>query len=158
MTLSSRLATVTQSHSVIYKGGNGRTIKAKANGSDIFLTCLVTIYGETNGYDVDPAGASEPVSGVVVCQYTPYLVNLAKDSDSCFTDNTDLGVYIPEVGDQLYLTVATAQSITKGNYFKVTTGGFIVQGTKGTSLGRVLAVITGASGYEKIVLCEWGEN
>lgn len=158
MTLYARLATVTQSHSVIFKGGNGRTIKAKANGSDIFLTALVTIYGETNRYDVDLAGADEPVSGIVIGQYTPYSVNLAKDLNSCFDDNTDLAVYIPEPGDQIYLTTASNTTIAKGAYFKVTTGGLITGGTKGTSLGRMVEAITGGSGYEKIVLCEWGEN
>lgn len=161
MTLATRLASVTQSHGVIYKGGNGRTMKAKCNGSDMFLTCLVTIYGETNDYDIDPAGAGEPVSGVIVCEYNPYKVNLAKDSDSKFDDNSDVGVYIPQMGDQIYLTVATNQSITKGNYVKVTTGGYIIQGTKGTSLGRLAPgqdAITAVSGTEQIALVEWGEN
>lgn len=161
MTLGTRLASVTQSHGVVYKGGMGRTMKAKANGSDLFLTCLVTVYGETNAYDVDPCGAGEPINGVVVCEYKPYKVNLAKDSDSKFDDNSDLGVYVPQSGDQIYCTVATNQSIAIGDYVKVTTGGYIITGTKGTSFGRLApgqAAITAVSATEQIALVEWGEN
>ena len=154
MTLSSRLASVTQSHGVIYKGGNGRTVTVRANGADIFLTAIVTAYGETDP-DVDLAGAGEPVSGVIIAEAFPYSVNLAKDSDSCFSDNTYLHMYVPQDGDQLYLTVATNSTIAKNNWFKAS-GGFIVTSAKADALGRCLQAITAVSATEQIALCEWG--
>ena len=62
MTLSTSLANKTQSNGIIFKGGDGRTVKVKSTGTDIFLGASVTGYGET-GPDVDLAGAGEPVSG-----------------------------------------------------------------------------------------------
>ena len=54
MTLSSGLENVSESGSVIYKknADGGRVEKVQANGDDIFLTAIVTKYGE-NPPDVD---------------------------------------------------------------------------------------------------------
>ncbi|MDH3324009.1 MAG: hypothetical protein OEL89_00060 [Candidatus Peregrinibacteria bacterium] len=154
MTLSTSLANKTQSNGVIFKGGNGRTRLVRSNGSDIFLTAIVTAYGETNP-DVDLAGAGEPVSGVIICEYLPYAVDLSNDSDDPYADNKYLGMYIPEDGDELYLTVATASSIAKDMWFKAS-GGFIVTSAKADALGVCLEAITGSSGAEQIALCRWG--
>lgn len=154
MTLSTSLANKTDSNGVILKGGNGRTEKVKSNGTDIFLTAIVTRYGESNP-DVDLAGAGEPVSGVIICEMAPYNVDLSKDSDSPFGNNDDLGMYVPQDGDQLYLTVATNSSIAKDNWFKAS-GGFIVTSTKSAALGTCLEAITASSGAEQIALCQWG--
>jgi hypothetical protein len=154
MALASRLATVSQSHGVIYKGGNGRTVTVRANGDDIFLTAIVTAYGETLP-DVDLAGSGEPVSGVIIAEAFPYKVDLSKDSDSPFDDNTYLHMYVPQDGDQLYLTVKTNSSIAQENWFKAD-GGFIVTSAKADALGRIKEAITAVSGTEQIALCEWG--
>jgi len=154
MTLSTSLANKTQSNGVIVKGGNGRTETVQANGADIFLTAIVTGDGESNP-DVDLAGAGEPVGGVIICSQFPYEVDLSKDSDSCYSDNTYLGMYVPQSGDELYLTVATNSSIAKDNWFKAS-GGFIVTSAKADALGTCLEAITAASTVEQIALCRWG--
>jgi len=154
MTLSTSLANKTDSNGIIVKGGNGRTEKVKTNGTDIFLTAIVTRYGESDP-DVDLAGAGEPVSGVIICEMAPYNVDLSKDSDSPFSDGDDLGMYVPQDGDQLYLTVATGSSIAKDNWFKAS-GGFIVTSAKADALGTCLETITGSSGAEQLALCQWG--
>lgn len=154
MTLASALKTVSQSNNIIFKGGNGRTQLVRANGSDLFLTAIVTAYGETLP-DVDLAASGEPVGGVIISEMLPYSVNLDKDSDDTFDDDTYLGMYIPEDGDELYLTVKTNSSIAQSNWFKAD-GGFIVTSTKAAGLGTVLTAITAASATEQIVLCRWG--
>lgn len=154
MTLATSLANKTQSNGVIVKGGNGRTETVQANGADIFLTAIVTAYGETNP-DVDLAGAGEPVGGVITCEQFPYNVDLSYDSDSPFSDNQWLGMYVPQDGDELYLTVATGSSIAKDNWFKAS-GGFIVTSAKADALGTCLEAITGVSGQEQLALCRWG--
>lgn len=156
MTLSTSLANKTQSNGVLVKGGNGRTATVQANGSDIFLTAIVTAYGETNP-SVDLAGAGEPVSGVIICEQFPYSVDLSYDSDNCFDDNTWLGMYIPQDGDELYLTVATNSTIAQNGWFKAS-GGFIVSAAKTAALGTVIEPggITGTSGAEQLALCRWG--
>lgn len=154
MTLSTSLLNKTDSNGVLFKGGNGRTSVVRTNGNDIFLTAIVTAYGETNP-DVDLAGAGEPVSGVIIGEAYPYNVDLSNDSDDPYADNKWVLMYTPEDGDQLYLTVATNSSIAKDNWFKAS-GGFIVTSTKAAALGTCLEAITASSGAEQIALCQWG--
>jgi len=152
MTLATPLKDAIQGALVIKGTGNTETVQA--NGSDLFLTAIVTGYGETNP-SVDLAGAGEPVSGVIIEEQFPYAVDLDKDSDDCFDDNQWLGMYVPESGDLLYLTVATASTIAKDYWFKAS-GGFIVTSAKADALGTCLEVITGVSAIEQIALCRWG--
>lgn len=156
MTLASPLKTVTQSNSVIYKGGQGRTEKVKANGTDLFLTAIVTKYGET-APDVDLCGSGEPISGVITGEYSPYKIDLDKDSDDPYDDDDDLQMYIPQDGDQLYLTVKTNTAISYGDWVKVD-GGFVDSGAKADAFGRCVEPdgISAVSGTETVALFEWG--
>ena len=156
MTLSSPLKTVTQSNGIIYKGGDGRYVTVRANGTDLFLTALVTAYGET-APDVDLAGLGEPVSGVITGQMFPYKVDLDKDSDDTFDDDTWLQMYVPKDGDQLYLTVATNTSISYLGWFKAS-GGFATSSAKADALGRCVGPdgVTAVSAQEQVALFEWG--
>lgn len=153
MTLSSPLKTVVQGD-LVYKGKKGRTVTVRSNGSDLFLTAIVTTYGETLP-DADLAGAGEAVGGVIIAEAFPYKVDLDKDSDDTFADNKYLQMYVPVSGDQIYLTVATNSAIAQGDWFKAS-GGFIVTSTKAAALGRVIQAITAVSATEKVALCEWG--
>jgi len=134
--------------------GTGNTEPVQANGSDIFLTAIVTGYGETNP-SVDLAGSGEPVSGVIIEEQFPYNVDLDKDSDDCFDDDTWLGMYVPESGDLLYLTVKTNNTIAK-DYWFAADGGFIISAAKTAALGTCLEAITAVSATEQIALCRWG--
>lgn len=155
MGLAVRLEVVTQSNAIIYKGGDGRTVTVRANGTDIFLTAIVTAYGETLP-DVDLAGSGEPVSGVIIGEAFPYKVDLSRDSDNPWTDDNDyLQMYVPEGGDQLYLTVKVNSTIAQNNWFKCD-GGFIVSSAKADALGRILETATAVSATTLIRLCEWG--
>ena len=154
MTLATALKDKIQGAIVIR--GRGRTETVQANGSDIFLTAIVTAYGETVP-SVDLAGLGEPVGGVIIEEQFPYSVDLDKDSDDCFDDDTWLGMYVPEDGDLLYLTVATNSTIAQDYWFKAS-GGFIVSSDKADALGTVVEPggITAVSGTEQIALCRWG--
>ena len=154
MTLASPLKTVTQSNSIIYKGGNGRTVLVRSNGDDLFLGALVTGYAET-APDVDLCGEDEPISGVIVGEYFPYKVDLDKDSDDTFDDNKYLAMYTPEDKDQLYLVSLTGETITLEDWVEVTAG-FIKTSTKALGFGRAKQAITGASATEAYCLIEWG--
>lgn len=158
MTLTSGFENVTESGSVIYKknADGGRVQKVRANGADIFLTAIVTAYGETEP-DVDLCGTGEPVSGVIIGSYDPYEVDLTKDSDSCFADNKELQMYIPNRGDQLYGTVKTNTSITLREWVDVD-GGFLISGTRTAHIGIALEPVTGASATEDIILYQWDQG
>lgn len=155
MTLSSGLENVSESGEVIYKknADGGRVVKVWANGSDIFMTAIVTAYGETEP-DVDLCGTGEPVSGVIIGTYQPYEIDLTHDSDNCFDDNTKLQMYVPIKGDQLYGTVATGTSLTVNTWVDVS-GGFLIAGSRTAHIGIVKQAITGASATEQIALYEW---
>jgi len=154
MTLATALKDKIQGAIVIY--GTGRTETVQADGSDIFLTAIVTAYGESPP-SVDLAGSGEPVGGVIIEEQFPYNVDLDKDSDDTFDDDTWLGMYVPESGDLLYLTVATNSTIAQDYWFKAD-GGFIVSSDKADALGTVIEPggITAVSGTEQIALCRWG--
>lgn len=154
MTLASPLKTVSQSNGVLFKPDRGREVLVRANGSDLFLTAIVTTFGETLP-DADLAASGEPVGGVIVAEMLPHSVNLDKDSDDTYDDNTYLGMYVPKSGDQLYLTAKTNSTIAQGNWFKAD-GGFIVASAKADALGRVMQTITAVSATEIVALCEWG--
>lgn len=154
MTLSSPLKTVSQSNGVLYKPDYGREVLVQADGDDIFLTAIVTIYGETKP-KVDLAGSGEPVSGVITTAMLPRIINLDKDSDDPYDDEDYLGMHVPKSSEQLYLTAKTNSTIAQGNWFKAD-GGFIVASAKADALGRVIDGVTAVSGTEKITLCEWG--
>ena len=156
MTLSSPFKDVTDSNGVILKGGDGRTVTVKANGSDLFLGAGVSYQNETNEEDVDLAAAGEAVDGVIVGEAFPYKVDLDKDSDDCYDDNSYLQMYVPEPGDILYGTVATATSLSKDAYVKFS-GGFLTSSTRSNAIGRNRGgAITGASGTEQVIPYEWG--
>lgn len=158
MTLSSGLENVSQSGSVIYKknADGGRVVKVRANGGDIFNTAIVTAYGETDP-DVDLCATGEPVSGVIIGKYTPYEVDLTKDSDSCYDDNTELQMYIPNRGDVLYGTSKTNTTLTKHGWVDVD-GGFLTTGTRTAHIGKALEAVTAASATEYIFLYEWDQG
>lgn len=158
MTLSVSLESTSQSGSVIYKknADGGRTEMHKTNGPDMFLTAIVTDYGETPP-DVDLCGNGEPVKGVIIGTYTPFEVDLTIDSDTLIADNKDVQVYIPNRGDQLYGTVATATAITINTWVDVA-GGFLTTGTRTAHIGKALVAAAGASGTEYIILYEWDQG
>ena len=158
MTLSSGLESVSQSGDVIYKknADGGRVEMHKMNGSDGFLTAIVTDYGET-APDVDLCGNGEQVLGVIIGTYTPYEVDLTHDSDSCLDDNQDVQVYIPNNGDWLYGTVATATAITISTWVDVS-GGFLTTGNRTAHIGVAKQAAAGASGTEYIILYEWDKG
>jgi len=155
MTLTTSLENKTDSNGVLVHG-SGQTQTVQANGDDIFLTAIVTSYGETYP-SVDLAGSGEPVGGVIVEQLYPYNGSLSHDSDDPFDDDSWLGMYIPESGDELYLTVATNTSISQNDWFKAA-GGFITSSDKADALGTVIEPggITASSGAEQLALCRWG--
>jgi hypothetical protein len=163
MTLSSGLDTVTESGGVLikYGGGQSQFQVAQCNGSDIFLTAAVTYQNETNRYDIDLAAAGERVDGIVVAEAYPYKVDLTKDSDSCFADDTWVIIYRPIAQDMLYATVASATSITKDDWVKYSDGFLTSATNKNDAIGKLEhggAAVSGASNVEVIVSITWGTD
>lgn len=164
MTLASSLKSNLSGNSIIRKrsGAGGGFDLVRANGADLFLGAIVTYFGETSGDpDVDLAAAGEPHDGVIVGPAYGAL-DLDKDSDDCFADNTWLIMYKPAPGDELYLTAATNTACTYGEHV-TKDGGFVAgdfsytDGTQASDLmedviGRARETITAATGTEKIVL------
>jgi hypothetical protein len=170
VTLSASLKSSVSGNSVIRKrqGSGGRFERVRANGSDIFLGAMVTRKGETaDDPDVDLAATGERVAGVIVGPAPPNVLDLDKDSDDCYADDTYLLMYVPVPGDQLYLTAATNTACTYGE-LQVNSGGFIggdfsyANSAVATDslidvVGYSLETISAATGVEKIVLIEWGK-
>jgi len=129
MTLSSGLENVSQSGSVIYKkNADGGRVQKVTAGSGLFMTAIVTKYGQT-APTVALCANGEMVSGVIIGQFTPYTVDLTYDSDNTFTAAVSLQLYIPNRGDILYGTTKTATAITADTWVDVD-GGFLTSGTE----------------------------
>lgn len=156
MTLATRLAAKTDSGSVLirYAGGEDQFGTAKCNGADIFLTAGITFQNEANAEDVDLVAAGEHVAGVVVGTAFPNLVNLSKDSDSPYADNTYIRYYRPIDGDLLYATLTTAETLGQDEYAQYS-GGFITTSTRAAANCITREAVTGASGVEAIIPVEW---
>ena len=120
MTLAASLESLT--HSVWNRRIVGNELDFKTNGADMFLTAGVTIYGESNAYDVDLCAEDEPLSGIVVGR-ADEATNLNKDSDDPIATNTNIKVGVPIPGEELYLTSKTAATVTYGNIVQCD-GGF----------------------------------
>lgn len=163
MTLSSALETVAVNHDVLIKfgGGPSQFFPALCNGSDIFMTAAITFQNETNKWDVDLCASGERVDGIVVGEAFPTKVDLTKDSDDCFSDNTYIRCYAPIAQDQLWATVTTATSISKDGWAKYV-GGFLTSATNKNDavckLDNGGTAITGASSTEQIASVKWGTD
>ena len=111
MTLASPLKTVIGLNGkIIRKGGCGTIHKVRANGADLFLTAAVTRTGET-GANVDLCAAGEDIDGYIIGEWD-MTVNLDKDSDDPFADDTWLAMYCPVKGDEIYVTIKTNTAVT----------------------------------------------
>jgi|GEM_PF-3877383 len=168
MTLASPLKTVLgRNGSIIRKmmGSGGRFEKVRANGTDIFITAFVTRTGETDP-DVDLCAKGEHCDGII---YGPWSgdVDLDKDSDDCYDDNTWLMMYVPVNGDEIYFTAKTNSAIGKGDLVQVD-GGFGIafayaDGTEATDtlqsvVGTCQDAVTAAASTEKVTWLIWGGN
>lgn len=161
MTLNASLKSITNQVLITWGGGQSQFFTCKANGSDIFLTAAITFQAETNKEDVDLAAAGERVDGIVVGEGFPNKVDLDKDSDDCYDDNSYLRCYRPIAQDHLYATTATNTSITKDDWVKYS-GGFLTGATnKNDAIGKLDnggTAVTGASATEYIVTIRWGSD
>ena len=128
MALASPLKTVIgRNGSIVRKhvGAGGITERVRANGTDIFIGALVTHTGETaDDPDVDLCAKGEHPDGVIIGP-ADSAIDLDKDSDDCFDDNTWLLMYIPLPGEEIYLCAKANSAITV--YTRVQAdGGFII--------------------------------
>ena len=166
MSLSVRLVTALGTNSIVRKGA-GKYKKVRANGSDLFLTAGVTKTGETAGNpDVDLAAVGEVVFGIITGT-ADSGVDLSKDADSPYADNTWLMMYIPDVNDEVYMTILSATVVTEYTRIGISAG-FIAPFTyaDGTSItdttngyvGIALEAGAGATATEYIILVQWRGN
>jgi hypothetical protein len=160
MTLASPLKSVISGNSIIRKrnGAGGNTELVRANGADLFLGAAVTFAGETDADpDVDLAAKTEPVDGIIVGP-ADTAIDLDKDSDDTYADNTWLKMYKPIPGDELYLTAKTNSSITYGGWLQVD-GGFFINAENDDEYccARALSAVTGATSTEAVFPAKWGK-
>ena len=162
MTLAASLKSIT--NSVWNRRIVGNEEDVKANGDDLFLTAGVTIYGESNAYDVDLCAEDEQLSGIIVGQADD-ATDLDKDSDDCFSDDTNLKMGIPIPGEEVYLTAKTAVTVTYGKILQCD-GGFFENTDfaaaqtsanvpyAGSMMLQAMEARTGVSGLEGIILAK----
>ena len=100
---------------MVKRGAATRIIDTlRFNGTDGFLTACVTIYGESNIYDVDLTAEDEPNTGIIVGE-AGEPTDLAKDQDSPWgTTGQKLKIMIPVPGDVFYCTAKTHITVTYG--------------------------------------------
>jgi len=167
MTLASPLKTVMgDTGDIIRKhvGQGGSTTLVRANGSDLFLGAVVTFSGETvNDPDVDLCAKGEQPDGIIIGPAYS-AVDLDKDSDDCYDDNTWLTMYTPLPGEEIYLTVKTNTSISYGARVQVD-GGFLIpwaytNATEVTDvlesvIGKSMTAVTAVASTEAIALIRW---
>ena len=170
MALASPLKTVIgRGGSIIreHVGQGGITKRVRANGADLFIGALVTFTGETaDDPDVDLCAKGEHVDGVIIGP-ADSAIDLDKDADDPFADNTYLLMYIPLPGEEIYLTAKANTAITV--YVRVQAdGGFIIpfayvdgaevtdtlESVVGTSQNTISAVASTTT----ICLVKWGHN
>lgn len=163
MTLGTPLKTAIQGAGIllIFNGGQSQYFTAKCNDDDIFLTAAVTFQGETNREDIDLAASGERIDGIVYGEAFPAVVDLEKDSDDCFDDDTWVRCYKPIARDMLYATTTTNTSITKDDWVKYTDGFLLGATNKNDAIGKLAnggTAVTGVSATEYIVSIEWGTD
>lgn len=125
MSLNARLQAKHPGGVFVHRGSATRMIDTlRMNGTDGFLTACVTIYDETNAYDVDLTGEDEPNTGIIAGE-SGEPTDLAKDADSPWTTTGQkLLIGVPVPGDVFYCTTKTASSATKGSAAQAD-GGFV---------------------------------
>lgn len=170
MTLASPLKTVIGNrHSIIkLRAGLGGTIKlVRSNGADLFISAAVTYSGETaSDPDVDLCAKGEQPDGIIIGPAYD-AIDLDKDSDDTFADNTWLYMYSPLPGEEIYMTTKTNSAIDYGARVQVD-GGFLIAFTYGDAteetdllqsvVGKTLTAISATASTEKIALIKWGTN
>lgn len=166
MALASPLKTVIgRDGSIIRYGGNGKISKVRANGSDLFISAIVTRVGETeNDPDVDLCAKGEAPSGIII-GVADGATDLDKDSDDCYADNTWLLMYEWERNDEIYLTVKTNTALTVYVEVQVDAGFIIpwayVDAAEATDtrigvMGAVQNAVSAVVGTETCVLVKMG--
>jgi len=124
MSLNARLQAKHPGGVFVHRGSATRMIDTlQMNGSDGFLTACVTIYGESNAYDVDLTGEDEPNTGIIAGE-AGEPTDLAKDADSTYDDDQKVLIGVPVPGDVFYCTTKTASTATKGGAAQAD-GGFV---------------------------------
>jgi len=166
MTLSSPLKTVIigaggGSILIKYGGGISQFFTAKLNDSGAFLTAAITFQGETNSEDIDLAAAGERVDGIIIGEAFPQKINLEKDSDDTFDDDTFVRCYKPISRDLLYATTTTAEDFTKDCWVKYADGFLTVATNKNDAIARLDYGgngLSASSATEYIVPIAWGTD
>lgn len=170
MVLASPLKTVLgRNGSIIRKhvgqGGNYETVRS--NGADLFITAAVTHTGETTSDpDVDLCAKGERIDGIIFGE-ADAAIDLDKDSDDTFADNTWLIMYIPIEGEEIYLTAKTNSAITTFTRVQADGGFFIAfaytNATENTDTlesvaGTCQDTVAAVASTETVFLCKWGGN
>lgn len=162
MGLAARLQAKHPGGVIVKRGSATRIIDTlRFNGTDGFLSACVTIYGESNIYDVDLTAEDEPNTGIIVGE-AGEPTDLAKDSDSVWgTTGQKLKIMVPVPGDVFYCTTLVAQTITYGIALQAT-GGFVDDSDWSATptsanihplniVGQALEASTGVSGVTELI-------
>jgi hypothetical protein len=167
VTLASPLKTVIGRNGSIIRrqvGAGGTFHKVRSNGADLFISALVTRTGETeNDPDVDLCAKGERINGIIVGEWDG-TVNLDKDSDDLFADNTWLKMYTPLPGEEVYITIKTNTAITVYTDVQADAGFGIpwayVNATEATDTrvsiaGQAQIAVSAVASTETVCLIEW---
>jgi len=158
MTLAATLRSLNPSGVISHRSSATRIMDTmRMNGSDGFLGAGVTIFGESNRYDLDLTGEDEVNTGVIVGE-AGGETDLSKDASSPYADNQKVLLMIPMPADVFYMCAKTAATITYGKAVQVD-GGFVEDTDWSASEsaanihplnipGIALEAVTGVSGIE----------
>ena len=166
--MSAGLSTLVQTAGasiVHFSGGGGRIVPGTANGGDLAIGLIVTIFGETTS-DYDLCGVNEMPTGVVYGQAN-VPIDLSYDPDSPFDDNTELRIRLPGYNEEIWLISAPSVAIARGAPIGVDASnpGYVsswayTNATQATDcllsvVGQALQTITAVASKYKGILARW---
>lgn len=109
-TLNERLTAKTKQGG-IFRRRNGKKYSGKTNGTDLFLGCICTHYGETTSIDLDLCGYAETPAGVLM-EFADDANNLSYDAASPIGNNKNVNYCDPVKGDEFLGCLAAGLGCT----------------------------------------------
>lgn len=135
--------------SIIHKGGKGRKVVRRTNGSDQWIGAGVTGVGEA-APDVALAQDDEILLGIVLglthWEDRPALGWMYNDEDALIGDNKWIWVYLPDKNDELWVVAKSNTSIAQGADLSCEAGYF--NNWSDDPHGAVAALVSGAVAFD----------
>lgn len=159
-TLNERLTAKT-AQGGLFRRRKGQKLSSKTNGADLFLGCIMTLYGET-APDADLCGYNETPAGILM-ELADDANNLSYDAQSPIPTDININYCNPSKDDEFLVCLGLGQSCTKEHLAVIDVGepGFVQSEAPSASsiasippfriIGKFMESITGVGGKARYV-------